>query len=189
MNYMMNLLLLNILGLFLNCHSGHAPAKNAGTAFTVNGIDTAALVKKIRADFTAVNAKQASYKKKTVNAPGFSAEGGEVTSYHRKSDLVKIHAVFYGETGKVETDYYFNPDGLFFQYNKETFYDKPIYVKGFKVKKTAENRYYFYKKTLIRWLDGPKVKVVTPKGFKEKERAIHDDVKDMQDVLHGDYKN
>lgn len=115
-------------------------------------IDTSAVIRKIQSDFLSINKKLKLYKKKTKDAFGMSAEGGKVTGYYSKGLLKKIHCIFYGETGKVESDYYFNENGLFFLYKKEVFYDKPIYLKDFKTKNIVEIRYYLFDNQIIRKL-------------------------------------
>jgi hypothetical protein len=178
---MMNLLLMHFACLFINFNSVNA-VKNPINIERSVASDTSAIIKKIRLDFSTINSRLTSYKKKSKDVFDMSAEGGEVTGYYDKALLVKLHSVFYGETGKVEIDYYFNKEGLFFLYKKETFYDKPIYVKGFKIKNIEENRFYFYKNELIRWLVN---KTVSPKSktFKEVNDAINKEVREMKGVL------
>jgi len=84
-----------------------------------------------------------------------SVEGGEVIGYYDKQTLKKIHCIFYGEMGKTEEDYYVNGNGLYFLYRKETFYDKPMYLKDSKVKNTFGTRYYLYDHKLIKAIVRP----------------------------------
>jgi len=120
-----------------------------------NTIDSVAAIKKIRADFTLINKQLKFFRKRTKDAFGMSAEGGVVTGYYSKGALKKIHCVFYGETGKTVADYYLNNKNLFFLYKKETVYDKPISLKGFKIKNSTEYRYYLSGGKLIKKIIKP----------------------------------
>lgn len=144
-------------------------------------IDTSAIIKSIRVQFSVINSELPGYKRKRKDMPGFSAEGGVVTGYYKTAELVKANTIFYGETGKVETDYYFNKKGLFFQYKKTTIYDKPVYTKGFKVKNTMEERLYFNENKLIKWVSG---KTVKPEiEFNKEFLSAQTAVKDLKKVL------
>ncbi|MCX2493364.1 hypothetical protein OQX63_07760 [Pedobacter sp. PF22-3] len=125
-----------------------------------NAIDSVAIIKKIKSDFASINKKLKFYKKKKRDAFGMSAEGGVVTGYYSKAALKKIHCVFYGETGKAEIDYYFNNKNLFFLYKKETVYDKPIYLKDFKIKNSIETRYYLFGNKVIKAIIKPNTSLV-----------------------------
>ena len=144
--------------------------------------DTLRIIKDIKAQFSAINSGSNLYRKKERAVSGLSAEGGTVTSYYNKTVLVKEHVVLYGETGKVEMDLYFNQGGLFFEYKAETIYDKPIYIKGYKIKGVQENRYYFYKGELIRWL-GPGNKIMNPFSdkFKDENKALKESLKQIKE--------
>ncbi|ARS38678.1 hypothetical protein CA265_02890 [Sphingobacteriaceae bacterium GW460-11-11-14-LB5] len=123
-------------------------------------VDTPAIIKKIQTDFLAINKQLSLYRKKTKDAPGVSAEGGEVTGYYDKNTLKKMHCVFYGETGRAEVDYYLNNKGLFFVFRKEIFYDKPMYVKGSKIKNTVETRYYIHSNKVVKSISKPSTSVI-----------------------------
>lgn len=123
-------------------------------------IDTPAIINKIQSDFLAINKHLKLYKKKVKDAPDMSAEGGEVTGYYDKNSLKKIHAVFYGETGRAEENYYLNNKGLFFVFRKEIFYDKPMYLKGSKIKSTVETRYYIHSNKVIKSITKPSTSAI-----------------------------
>lgn len=161
------LLLLGFLLLFMlsSCNGAVSPPKIAENLAVV---DTAQLIKSIKAQYAATN--NGSFTKKKRDLSGLSAEGGELISYYQKLAVVKDHAVLYGEMGKVEVDLYYNANGLFFVYKKETSYDQPMYVKGSKVKSIADNRYYFHKGGMIRWL-GNDHQIVSPRNNAYKEEA------------------
>lgn len=145
--------------------------------------DSLTLLKKIERQFTAINLKLDSYKKISRDMPGFSAEGGTVTGYYEQSELVKSQTVFYAETGKVETDYYFFDNRLFFQYSKETVYNKPIYIKGCRTKKVQENRLYFDKDRIIRWIDNHTVKPYDNREFIQRFLTVQTAIKEFKKVL------
>ena len=123
-------------------------------------IDTAEVLRKICVDFEYINLHLKSYRKKYNETSEISSEGGVVTGYYDKASLKKIHGIFYGEMGKTEADYYFNDKGLFFIYKKEVFYDKPMYLKDFKVKGAIETRYYINAKKIIKSISKPAGSVV-----------------------------
>ncbi|MBB6239568.1 hypothetical protein HDC90_004221 [Pedobacter sp. AK013] len=143
-----------------------------------NAVDSAALIKKIQSDFVLINKQLKFFKKKTKDAFGMSAEGGEVIGYYNKGVLKKIHCIFYGETGKAETDYYFNNKKLFFLYKKEFFYDKPMYLKDFKIKKTIETRYYLAEDKVIKAMVKPNASLVLSRT------EIKEALKQVMDILN-----
>jgi len=144
-----------ILFLFGSFYFSKSVASFKATPSILN-IDTIAIINKIKLDFKKINDNQKRYKNKSYDVFGLSAEGGEATSYYEGVELKKIHCILFGEMGKVETDYYFNNNQLFFVYKKSYLYDKTMYIKNFKIKKTEENRYYINDKSIIRWVIGNK---------------------------------
>ena len=81
--------------------------------------------------------------------------------------------VFYGETGKTVTDYYFWERQLFFALERVTWYDKPL---SGKVKRQEENRLYFDKQSLMRWMN-VKGKTVDKDYYSDKEKQVMDNLK------------
>ncbi|MFN8357783.1 MAG: hypothetical protein U0Y10_25210 [Spirosomataceae bacterium] len=73
---------------------------------------------------------------KQVEVADESLEGGELVGYYQGKDLQKMLLTLYGETGKMEVDFYFNQKQLFRIMAKRSFYDKPIYEEGAKVERT-----------------------------------------------------
>ncbi|QDW23783.1 hypothetical protein FFJ24_002660 [Pedobacter sp. KBS0701] len=153
----MKRLLILLIAVICSSHNTFAVDKNPVN----DDIDSMAIIKKIKSDFASINKKLKFYKKKKRDAFGMSAEGGEVTGYYSKGALKKIHCVFYGETGKAESDYYFNNSGLFFLYKKEVFYNKPISLKGFKIKSSIETRYYLFGDKVIKTIVKPNTLVLS----------------------------
>jgi hypothetical protein len=144
-------LLILLIAIIYSSSNTFAANKNPNNV----AIDSVGAIKKIKSDFALINKQLKFLKKKTKDASGMSAEGGVVTGYYSKGELKKVHCIFYGETGKVETDYYFDNKNLFFLYKKETVYDKPISLKGFKIKNSTESRYYLFGGKVIRTIIKP----------------------------------
>jgi len=167
-----------ILILFV-CFLGFNKGKFTGNNHLVKTvIDTPTIINQIRTNFLAINKHLSQYKKKSRDVSELSAEGGEVIGYYDKNKLKKMHCIFYGEMGKAETDYYFNDKGLFFLFRKETFYDKPMYLKDFKVKGTTETRYYINEKQIIKSISKPIGKAVLV--YKD----VAEDVKQCVNILN-----
>lgn len=168
--------------LFIGVCSHGKPGSNTVSTGQPAKTDTLKIIKNIKAQFSAINSGSNLYKKKERMVSGLSAEGGTVISYYNKTVLVKEHVILYGETGKVEMDLYFNKGALFFEYKSETTYDKPIYIKGYKIKSVEENRYYFHNAELIRWL-GPGNKIVNPLSdkFKDKNKSLKESLKQIKE--------
>jgi len=166
---MKNLLVLTgflLLFMLSSCNGAVSPLKTVENRAVV--VDTAQLIKTIKTEYAAIN--NSSFTKKKADLSGLSAEGGELITYYKKLAVVKEHAILYGEMGKVEIDLYYHATGLFFVFKKETFYDQPMYVKGSKVKSITENRYYFHKDGMIRWI-GNDHQIVRPGSAVYKDEA------------------
>ena len=151
-------------------------------------VDTEQLVAAIKKEYSKINSKAAVYLKVEKNVFGQSAEGGVIIAYYDHKDLKKANTSFYGETGKVLTEYYFNNDGLFFVYSIKYLYDKPMYTKGSKIASKQENRYYFLKNHLIKWLDNTNNGVnPNSKEYQDEEKFLLQDVERVKKTLD-DYK-
>ena len=116
--------------------------------------DTTKIIKQIREQYKTVNSNQAKYRLLEMDLMGESTEGGFVASFDDRQALRKLIVTYYGETGKVITEYYFNHNDLFFSIVKEYHYNKPIGQPGSKIASVKEDRHYFTNKTMIRWLQG-----------------------------------
>ncbi|WP_293741704.1 hypothetical protein [uncultured Pedobacter sp.] len=166
--------LILLIAIICSSHNTFSADKNS----VDTTIDSVTVIKKIKSDFTLINNQLKFYKKKTKDAFGMSAEGGVVTGYYNKGALKKIHCVFYGETGNTVADYYFKNKNLFFLYKKETVYDKPIYLKDFKIKNSVENRYYLSVNKVIKVIIKPNTSLVL--SYEE----IKAELKPILDVLN-----
>ncbi len=129
------------------------------------------LISDIREKFGAINYNINSYTKVKKDVMEESTEGGELEGYFKNTELRKMITTYYGEMGKLIEEYYLWDDQLFFVFTHEHYYDKPMHMEGSKVSKINENRYYFYKDKLVRWLDPQKKKVAKSK-FTEKGTEI-----------------
>jgi len=129
---------------------------------------------------------------------GQSTEDGELTGYYDKDNLKLMTVVYYGETGKRQTDYYFDNGQLCFVQDIFYRYNRPIYWDGTKAKENRDtvafdsdkteinehDRYYFDSKELIHWIDwsgrpGDK-RLAT---FKNRENSIPKEVDELKEKL------
>lgn len=104
----------------------------------------------IRQHYTDINRQVPTYKKVKKNLFGFSAEGGTLIAYFHGPSIMKMTAVYFGETGRTSEEYYYWNGKLIFVFQKEDRYDKPL---SGKVASSKENRYYFDNDKLIKWID------------------------------------
>jgi hypothetical protein len=74
-----------------------------------------------------------------------------VKTYLLNSSVRKMVAQLYGERGQSTQEYYFWDDRLFFVFQIESRYDKPL---SGRVVERKEARFYFSDGALIRWLAG-----------------------------------
>lgn len=113
---------------------------------------TELIILKIRKEYAGINADSKKYHIVLKDIYGLSTEGGEVKSYYNGNELKKSVLTLYGEMGKSVKEYYFADKQVFFCYERHAEYDKPITQKDKRIKKVEENRYYFNKEKLIRWV-------------------------------------
>ena len=73
--------------------------------------------------------------------------------YYQGNDLKKIEVAYYGSMGKSLIDYYTDQGQVYFIFQRDYEYDKPMYVEGSQVKDIQENRYYFHENRLVRWVN------------------------------------
>jgi hypothetical protein len=114
------------------------------------------LVKKIRSKFNSINSNLNNYKLIVKDIEGESTEGGTMKAYFDNDNLVLLHCEFYGESGNVKEDYYYDNGDLFFMFSVDQRYTSHIMDENNKIASTTENRYYFDKLKMIRWLDKDK---------------------------------
>jgi hypothetical protein len=102
---------------------------------------------------------------------GYSAEGGELTTYLLNSSVRKMVAQLYGERGQSTEEYYLWDDRLFFVLRVESRYDKPL---SGRVVERAEERFYLSDGALIRWLAGTKEIPAASSEAKQRGRELLD---------------
>lgn len=112
--------------------------------------ETAKQIQSIRQSYAAINRKQALYRKVKRELSGFSTEGGELTAYFEGQNIVKMLAIYYGEMGRTQEEYYFREGKLIFVLGTEKRYNRPLTGK---VVSTKLSRFYFDNDKLIRWID------------------------------------
>jgi hypothetical protein len=132
---------------------------------------TELIILKIRKEFVNINADSKKYRISLKDIMGLSTEGGELKNYYDGDELKKSVLTLFGEMGKSIREYYFAGEQVFFCYERNTEYDKPGYSKDMHIKKIEENKYYFDKEKLIRWL-GPSGKIVPSDQYKEQTQML-----------------
>jgi len=133
-------------------------------------------VKQIREEYDRINSNT-KLRSVQENINEASEEGGTLKKFYDSTILLKATLVFYGETGKTTSEYYFQKGALIFVYEREDRYEAPIYKKkDVKIKSINQNRYYFGNEGLIRWL-GNDNKIVDIKLYSSKEEEISEDLK------------
>jgi hypothetical protein len=108
-------------------------------------------IKLIRAKYSEIERELKDCRQVKRDLPDESAEGGELTAYFKESNLRKLSAKFFGETGKALEEYYFAENQVMFVLRIESHYTKPM--SGV-VKNRTEQRFYFADGKLFQWL-GP----------------------------------
>jgi len=146
-----------------------------------NAQDTNALIVKIRGHYTQINKNLKTYRKVNKPTEGFSLEGGEMTAYYSGKQIMKIAAIFYGESHRTTCDYYFHEGRLIFAFQKRFNYKEPL---SGKVVSTEEDRFYFNDDNLIKWLDGKKDRDVSDEEANEMKKITLDDTKRLIEIAN-----
>lgn len=133
---------------------------------------TDSLIKDIRKKYQAIRSSLKSYDTVFREEMEESTEGGQITGYYNKKELKHIEAIYFGETGKAEIEYYFDDGLLLFVFEKHYTYNRPVYWDKkwaqeyndtviFDCSKTVirEARYYFHKERMIRLMNNEKTEV------------------------------
>ena len=127
-------------------------AQITSTAGPSSKDSTELIILKIRKEYAAINTDSKKYRIALKDIFGLSTEGGELKSYYDGNVLKKSVLTLFGEMGKSIREYYFAGEQVFFCYERNAEYDKPGYNKDMRIKKVEENRYYFNREKLIRWV-------------------------------------
>jgi hypothetical protein len=144
----------------------------------ISGDSVEIIIKGIRKEFNKINSDTSKMRVTKEDKSGQSTEGGTITKFYDGNTLKKVRLVFYGETGKSTTEYYFLNGQLFFCFEQNDHYNKPIYEKNMRVNKKEENRFYFNKQKLIRWITD-NGKIADKSLYPTKEKEIFDDLQDI----------
>jgi hypothetical protein len=131
---------------------------------------------KIRKEYGRINADSGRFRVVSEKLEGPSVVGGKITRYYDGDTMRKAILVFYGETGKTVIDYYYSNRKLFFSFERNTWYNKPMAEKGAKVTKEEENRLYFNKQKLVRWAN-KKGKLIDKDLYADKEKELFEVMK------------
>jgi hypothetical protein len=134
------------------------------------------VVARIRKQFAKLTVDSSKWRMVREDLEGRSTEGGEIKKFYRGDTLTKAVITFYGETGKSVSDYYFWDREVFFALERNSYYNKPMSVRGAKISKSEENRLYFDKQTLMRWIN-LKGKKVDSDLYADKEKQVLDVLK------------
>ncbi len=113
-----------------------------------------------------INKNLKNFSRKTIEDAGQSADGGTITAYYERSKLQRITAEYFGESGKNNSDYYFDDGVLIFVVEKDFKYNRPYYydkkaaqenddTEWYDNKKTKieTNRFYFNNGILFKWVN------------------------------------
>jgi len=141
--------------------------------------DTTKIIESIRKQYKIINAGQTKYRLLEKDLTGESTEGGYIAAFNDQQSLRKLIVTYYGETGKVIKEYYFNHNDLFFAFVKEYHYVKPIDQPGSKVASVKEDRYYFFNNKMIRWLQSNVLQKPNTAAYKDEATNLSSESKKM----------
>ncbi len=125
------------------------------------------MVKLIRQQFKTINDELKSYRSEFSS--GTDEESGadwSVNEYFKGEQLMKVEEKYFGDMTENYNQYYYWNNQLFFIFTNYTYYmpDESGSI-------VTENRYYFNKNKLIRWLDSEKIaKEKNTDDFKDNEK-------------------
>ena len=147
------------------------------------GYPTTDLIKEIRDEYYLVNKSIHSYSKitnndinvyKDLNASNYSFESEDIyrlaiinlVRYYDNNKIKKAIVSFNGDRQDLISTYYYKNDSLFFVFKSQVNYTYPKHSDNFDVndRKVLENRFYFNKNKLIKWIDVNK-KTVNPVSY------------------------
>jgi hypothetical protein len=107
-----------------------------------------AAIARVRAEYAAIQREAPRYRQTEHDLYGFSLEGGELHGFYRGSELRKLSARHFGETGQGTQEYYFADGRLIFIHVVVHRYARPFGEGGVQWK--SEHRLYFDRGRLIR---------------------------------------
>lgn len=146
-------------------------------------------VKEVDQSVHKIDQDQKNYHPKSEPMMGLSTEGGDRVCYYYQDRLRKVTITLYGEMGRFIANYYFADDQLIYIFTTHFDYDKPFYVKGFKVKTIQNDYYYFRRGNLIRWVkSGGEVVKSTSEDFLKEQQEISEFVRKNISSCFSKYK-
>lgn len=162
-NFISIQLFLITLFLFISCI---ANSQNGGKS-------SEQVILNIRNEFSKINNNnKLKYTQQSLDST--SEEGGIIKKFYDNTDLKKVVISYYGETGKRVIEYYFKENEVIFVYEVEERYSRPITEdNSAKAKTKIENRIYFDKKKIVRWINDGK-RITDEKLYDEKEAELMD---------------
>jgi hypothetical protein len=138
---------------------------------------TGLLIQLIRNEVGSINAGSSKFRIVTADIEGRSAEGGESKKFYDGKVLRKAVITYYGETGEAINECYFLNGQLLFLYKKVKRYKRPLGHSKVEADKIEEDRFYFVRGKLIRWIakDG---KIANKNLYATKEKEVLNDLKE-----------
>ena len=124
-------------------------------------------VRRIRAHVTTIGRELPTYRCRTLELDGFSIEGGELRACYAAVQLRKLTALYLGESGRAQEEFFFWDQELESALRIEARYTEPL--SGVIAEETQE-RLYFVNGDLVRWLGAGNV-VRDPRSAEARERA------------------
>jgi hypothetical protein len=106
-------------------------------------------IEKIKASFARINAIKKWDKVKTKNLEG-SSEGATATFYILSNEVQKIVCSYMSGTGKTTLEYYLENGQVFFVYEKETQYNRPIYYDKQMMEENGDTEYFDPNKSIVK---------------------------------------
>jgi hypothetical protein len=127
-----------------------SPALATGRQVALQQSGEDSVVTRIRTHFALIERERPSYRCRTLPLAGFSTEGGGLEACYAGNRLRKLTAIYLGESGRGQEEYYFWNDSLEFLLRKTSHYSEPL---SGKVVSTDEDRFYWNSDRLVRWVN------------------------------------
>ncbi|HLP52878.1 MAG TPA: hypothetical protein VK154_18445 [Chitinophagales bacterium] len=84
----------------------------------------------------------ADYDTVTADIWGESTEGGHAIAYYDGKQMVHIKTTHYGETGKTDTEYFFDKGQLVLAVRKEEHYNRPMYYDKKRAEEDGDTEFF-----------------------------------------------
>lgn len=150
-------------------------------------------VLRIRKEYQSIQGALPRLKAESIELSEYSTDGGEAKAFRdSKGNIRLIKVQLFGESGKVFEEFYYENGMLIFAFYRSHQYNVPYYVTpetakesggvSFDPKKTTitEDRYYFDKGRMIRWLNESKIDVKPESNeFKDSEKEVSETSNEM----------